>query len=200
MRHRTIKSLRTAPLRHSISLVGFLLSESREIAPGTCPSRCRESRPTILPNLKSLDRLTFGRLRQSLLLCLLALLFGACGSLKVAVQSEVPHRDAEGKPLPVVVRLYQLSNKERFQKGDFLSLTRSDHKVLEKDILWRKEITLFPNSELVLKEERKKGAEYFGVMALFREKGKAWRQVVDLNKLWILSVKIKIREREIIVD
>jgi len=72
--------------------------------------------------------------------------------------------------------------------------------VLEKDILWRKEITLFPNSELVIREERKKGAEYFAVMALFREKGKAWRQVVDLNKLWTLSVKVKIWEREISVD
>ncbi|MBV6471059.1 MAG: hypothetical protein NBKEAIPA_02986 [Nitrospirae bacterium] len=141
-----------------------------------------------------------GRRLLLLVTCLFPLFFGACGSLKLSVQSEVPHRDAEGKPLPVVVRLYQLSDKERFQKGDFLSLARSDHKVLEKDILWRKEITLFPNSELVLKEERKKGAEYFGVMALFREKGKAWRQVVDLNKLWTLSVKIKIREREIIVD
>lgn len=115
----------------------------------------------------------------------------------MTLQSDVPQRDAVGKPLPVVVRLYQLSSKERFEKTDFLSLVKNDQKLLEKDILWRKEVTLFPNTELVLKEERKKGAQYFAVMALFREKGAAWQQVVDLGKLWTLSVKVKVQERTI---
>lgn len=54
------------------------------------------------------------------------------------------------------MRLYQLSSKDRFEKADFLSLVKSDQKLLEQDILWRKETVLFPSAELVVKEDRKK--------------------------------------------
>ncbi|MDF0673906.1 MAG: type VI secretion system lipoprotein TssJ [Nitrospira sp.] len=131
---------------------------------------------------------------------LLALAVGACGSLKVTLSSQVPPRDERGQPLPVVMRLYQLSSKDRFEKADFLSLVKSDQKLLEQDILWRKETVLFPSAELVVKEDRKKGAKYFAVVALFREKGTTWRQVVDLGRLWPLSVKVKVYARTVTVD
>lgn len=132
---------------------------------------------------------------------LLALVVGACGSLKVTLlSSQAPQRDVNGKPLPVVMRLYQLSSKDRFEKTDFQSLLKSDQKLLEQDILWRKETVLSPNAELVVKEDRKKGAKYFAVVALFREKGTTWRQVVDLGRLWSLSVKVKVHEQKVTVD
>lgn|SRR5574340_240789 len=139
--------------------------------------------------------------RQILALCisLSAVLMSACGSLKVTLSSEVPQSDAAGKPLPVVVRLYQLSSKDKFQKADFLSLLKNDKALLDKDILWREETTLRPNAEMAIKEERKKGAKYFAVMALFRDKdkGTVWRQVVDLDELWILSVNVKVQKRTV---
>lgn len=98
------------------------------------------------------------------------------------------------------MRLYQLSSKDRFEKTDFQSLLKSDQKLLEQDILWRKETVLSPNAELVVKEDRKKGAKYFAVMVLFREKGTTWRQVVDLGRLWSLSVKVKVHEQKVTVD
>src|ERR1051325_963690 len=98
-----------------------------------------------------------------LLVLLFALSVAACGSIKVTAQTDVPQRDARGQPLQVVLRFYQLSSKDRFQKADFLALFRNDQKLLDKDLLWRKEMTLLPHSELVLKEGRKKGAKYLGV-------------------------------------
>lgn len=139
--------------------------------------------------------------RQIIVLCisLSALVMSACGSLKVTLSSEVPQVDAAGKPLPVVVRLYQLSSKDKFQKADFLSLLKNDKTLLDKDVLWREETTLRPNTEMAIKEERKKGAKYFAVMALFRDKdkGTVWRQVVDLDELWILSVNVKVQKRTV---
>lgn len=146
------------------------------------------------------DKHTFPSVRRGIILfavSLLALAVSACGSLKIALSSEVPQVDAAGNPLPVAVRLYQLSSKDRFQKADFLSLVKADEKTLGNDVLWRKETTLRPNTEMAIKEGRKKGAKYFAVMALFRDKdkGTVWRQVVDLDELWILSVNVKVQKR-----
>jgi type VI secretion system protein VasD len=92
--------------------------------------------------------------------------------------------DDSGAPLPVVVRVYQLRHKEKFDEASFKSLWKSDKDVLEGDLLERKELTLHPESEVVLELEvdRKKGADYIGVMALFRKPdGNSWRQVLSTD-------------------
>ncbi len=137
---------------------------------------------------------SFGQGIRLIFVMLLVLAVSACGSLKVNISTEVPHRDAEKKPLPVTVRLYQLSSKDKFQKADFLSLLKDDEKLLGTDKLWKEQITLFPNTEMTKQVERQKGAKYFAVVALFRGKSPVFRQVVDLDELWFLSVNVKVQE------
>lgn len=126
---------------------------------------------------------------------------GCTSSVKVTlISSQHVNPDKSGKPLSVVVRVYQLSNKERFEKADFLSLVKADQRVLDKDLLSRREVTLLPDSREVIKEDRKDGAEFIGVMALFREGDQVWRRVVSLKDLWIKSVKVRLEQRAITVD
>lgn len=126
---------------------------------------------------------------------------GCSSSLKVTlISSEHVNPDKSGKPLSVVVRVYQLTNKDRFEKAEFLSLVKADQRLLDKDLLSRREVTLLPDSKEVIKEDRKDGAEYIGVMALFREGDQVWRKVVTLKNLWIKSVKVRLDQRAITID
>src|SRR6188508_194117 len=53
--------------------------------------------------------------------------------------------DESGAPLSVIVRVYQLRNRERFERADFRALWKNDEKILEGDLLERREITVYPD-------------------------------------------------------
>lgn len=90
----------------------------------------------------------------------------------------------DGAPLPVIVRVYQLRQKEKFEQASFTALWKGDKELLESDVLERRELTLHPESELTveLEVETKKGAEYIGVLALFRKPDNdAWKKIMSTN-------------------
>jgi type VI secretion system protein VasD len=97
--------------------------------------------------------------------------------------------DESGAPLSVVVRVYQLRNRERFDRADFRALWRNDEKVLEGDLLERREVTVYPETKasIELQVDAKKGVQFLGVMALFRKpEGELWRQVMSSDvSTWI---------------
>ena len=134
-------------------------------------------------------------------IAIVLLVIAACtSSVKVTlISSDHLNPDKNGKPLSVVVRVYQLSSKDRFEKADFLSLVKTDQRVLDKDLLLRREVTLLPDSKEVIQEDRKDGAQYIGVMAIFREGDQVWRKVVALKDLWIKSIKLKVDQRTLTI-
>jgi len=97
--------------------------------------------------------------------------------------------DESGAPLSVVVRVYQLRNRERFDRADFRALWRDEEKVLEGDVLERREVTVYPETKasVELQVDQKKGVQFLGVMALFRKpEGELWRQVMSSDvSTWI---------------
>ena len=97
--------------------------------------------------------------------------------------------DESGAPLSVIVRVYQLRNRERFERADFRALWKNDEKVLEGDLLERKEITVYPEAKtsVELQVDQKKGVQFLGIMALFRKpEGEQWRQVTSSDvSSWI---------------
>lgn len=91
------------------------------------------------------------------------------------------NQDDAGEALPVVVRVYQLRGKDKFQQATFKALWKSDKELLEGDLLDRKELTVHPDSETVLDLDLdvKHGAAFFGVMALFRKPDvMSWKELV----------------------
>ena len=96
--------------------------------------------------------------------------------------SEILNPDRNGKPLSLVVRLYQLSGKEKFEQATYQALLKGDHKVLEGELLSKSEVTLHPNSREVMKIDPGKDALYIGIMALFREpQAQRWRQIIPVR-------------------
>jgi type VI secretion system protein VasD len=91
------------------------------------------------------------------------------------------NQDDTGEALPVVVRMYQLRGKDKFQQATFKALWKNDKELLEGDLLDRKEFTVHPDSETVLDLDLdvKHGAAFFGVMALFRKPDVlSWKELV----------------------
>ena len=91
------------------------------------------------------------------------------------------NQDDSGEALPVVVRVYQLKGKDKFQRATFTELWKKDKELLEGDLLDRKELTMLPDSETVLDLDLnvKQGAAFFGVMALFRKPDvMSWKELV----------------------
>ncbi len=110
------------------------------------------------------------------------------------------NQDDTGYSLPVLVRVYQLKGKDKFQQATFNDLWKSDKEVLGDDLVDRKEITVQPGTkaELEIDLEVKRGATYLGVMALFRKHDvEGWRQIVEASSSALNPMTPKVK---LIVD
>lgn len=118
-----------------------------------------------------------------LLFGLLGLLSCSQASLRLQVRAD-EHLNAnpESGALPVVVRIYQLSEVSAFERASFEALWREDATVLSESLLLKHEIHVSPGmNETGLKMSRQQGARYVGVVALFRDpSGNHWRSVAYL--------------------
>lgn len=106
------------------------------------------------------------------------------------------NQDDSGASLPVVVRIYQLRAKDKFQQGTFKALWKADKELLEGDLLDRKEITVRPDAETVLDLELdvKHGASFLGVMALFRKPDvEGWKYLVPAETSMFNPLTPKVR-------
>src|SRR5207247_10365608 len=74
---------------------------------------------------------------------------------------------ANGQPLSVVVRVYQLKDKGRLESADYNAVWKSDKETLSDDLLERQERTLEPGTQDTLEIRANPAANYIGVVALF---------------------------------
>lgn len=102
-----------------------------------------------------------------------------------------------GSGLPVMVRIYQLRDRDKFENASFRSLWKQDREFLGDDLVSRKDLILHPESETLvdLAVEVKKGVEYVGIMALFRNpEGNSWRKVLssDLSGIPFMTPEVRV--------
>ncbi|WP_263264700.1 type VI secretion system lipoprotein TssJ [Pseudomonas sp. RIT-PI-S] len=92
--------------------------------------------------------------------------------------------DATGKPLSVVLRVYQLASLERFASADADSLWSAPNEALGNTLVESRELTLLPGLGQRDKWPLSKAARYVGVAAFFRdEAGGRWKVAFDANSL-----------------
>ena len=92
--------------------------------------------------------------------------------------------DADGKPLSVVMRVYQLTDLERFASADADTLWDSPEKALGNTLVEAREITLLPGMGQIDQWPLVKNARYVGVAAFFRDEQDArWKVAFDANSL-----------------
>lgn len=125
------------------------------------------------------------------------LLLSACTSsnVKVALNaSESLNPDANHQSLPVVARIYQLKDKQQFESANFNTLWKDDNQYLSKDLLSKEEILIYPGDKKTISLLRQEGAEYIGIVALFRDyKEGTWRTLVPAKR----KVKLEASENKI---
>jgi type VI secretion system protein VasD len=107
------------------------------------------------------------------------------------------NKDISGKPLSVVVRLYQLKDAEEFSRLTFDTLAsgRPESELLGQDLLEKNEVILVPGAKYVGKEKLKDDAKYVGVVALFRQPDPHyWRYLVEADKVRAGGLSFKVQD------
>ncbi len=106
--------------------------------------------------------------------------------------------DANGQPLSVVVRVYQLKDKGRLEAADYNAILRSEKETLSDDLLERQERMVQPGTQEMLEIQTNPMANYIGAVALFRNpSGDTWRQIIPINKSKAQRLTVTLREQTI---
>jgi len=109
--------------------------------------------------------------------------------------------NAEGRPSPLVLRVYELKSMSHFLKADFLSLYEKDENALGRELVRKEEITINPNEKHTVYFEPKEDTSAVGVFAALRQYDQGrWRVAADVlpNKfllmhIWVGGTSIKIQ-------
>jgi type VI secretion system protein VasD len=113
------------------------------------------------------------------------------GKIEVSLKS---NPDGNGKPSPVVVRIYELKDASSFAKADFDKLYPEDAQVLAADLLLREERILRPGEQHVISpREVQKDTRFLAVFAAYRDLDRAtWRAVlaVPQNRTTTFTVNV----------
>jgi type VI secretion system protein VasD len=93
------------------------------------------------------------------------------------------NRDANGRPLSVVVRLYQLKDNKGFSRLGFDAVARGQREedLFPKELESSQEMILIPGTTQSLTDKLSPDAKYIGVVAVFRSPDTrgGWRFLVD---------------------
>lgn len=98
----------------------------------------------------------------------------------------VINRDATGKPLSIVVRLYQLKQPNDFNQltFDLAASGRSDADILGTSVVQKNELILVPGAQFSDKELLAPETKYIGVIAFFRRPDtNYWHYLIDAEEV-----------------
>ena len=91
--------------------------------------------------------------------------------------------DSEGRPSPIVVRIYQLQSAAKFNNADFFGLYDDAAGELGADLIAFDEFTLRPGQSMDYQAQFKPTAKFVGIIAAFRDINSAqWRADLELSK------------------
>lgn len=90
--------------------------------------------------------------------------------------------DQNGRPSPVVVKVFELSSRTIFDTQDFFTLYESPENVLGPDLIKKDELELQPDGSVDYKMALNKNARYVGIVVAYRDiDGARWRAVVEVE-------------------
>jgi type VI secretion system protein VasD len=94
--------------------------------------------------------------------------------------SDRVNRDAEGRSLATLLRLYQVRDLSALQMASFEDMLETPKETLGDALLATDEITLYPGQVTVRRFERNTQADFLIAMAVFRSPvGSAWRTIQE---------------------
>ena len=100
--------------------------------------------------------------------------------------------DANGRPSPVVVRVYQLKTDAAFKGAEFFALYDDDQKVLGQELISRDEFVLAPSEKKTIDVAVSKETRFVGALAAFRDiRNAQWRGLVVAAPRSSLNVAVE---------
>lgn len=111
-------------------------------------------------------------------------------NLKLTASDKV-NPDLNGRPSPVVVRLFELRHPVTFENADFFSLYERAKESLTPDLVAVEELELRPGETVDLKLSVEEGSRYVGVLAAYRDLPEtSWRYTVQATPAQVTEADI----------
>lgn len=130
-----------------------------------------------------------------------ALLMAGCATQSpVTIKSESTaniNPDNKGKPLSIVLRIYQMKSKDKFNEltfDEFMSGKQASE-LLGDSLVVSNEIVLLPNSSTSINDIVQTNTRYIGVIGFFRKPdGNYWRALLDADAVRRKGLTLKVDE------
>ncbi len=107
--------------------------------------------------------------------------------------SDVINPDGEGRPSPIVVRLYELKNLGTFNTIEFFPLYNEEAATLGDDLVYREEFSLIPGGKKLYTRTPAADTQYLAVIAAFRNIDQAtWKAAVPIPAERITNLIIQL--------
>ncbi|KQZ86730.1 MULTISPECIES: type VI secretion system lipoprotein TssJ [unclassified Pseudomonas] len=102
-------------------------------------------------------------------------------NLKLSASDQL-NPDINGRPSPIVVRLFELKHPVAFESADFFSLYERAAKSLAPDLVASEELQLRPGEHHELKLSVQSQSRYVGILAAYRDLSETrWRYTVPIT-------------------
>ena len=102
-------------------------------------------------------------------------------NLKLTASDQL-NPDLNGRPSPIVVRLFELKHPVTFENADFFSLYERAKESLAPDLMASEELELRPGETVELKLSVEEGSRYVGILAAYRDLPETkWRYTVQVT-------------------
>lgn len=99
--------------------------------------------------------------------------------------------DPEGRPSPVIARIYQLATRDDFDRARFFDLYDRDRDVLGASELARTDIAIHPGEHLDFSRQLDAKTRSIAIMVAFRSIYSArWRAVVDVPEPGVRTLRV----------
>ncbi|MBC3363631.1 type VI secretion system lipoprotein TssJ [Pseudomonas sp. SWRI154] len=107
------------------------------------------------------------------------------------IASDQLNLDLNGRPSPVVVRLFELKHPVAFENANFFSLYERAGESLSADLLASEELELRPGETIRLRLDIAGGGRYVGVLAAYRDLPQAqWRYTLPVAAVRVTEVSL----------
>lgn len=118
-------------------------------------------------------------------------------NLKLTASDQV-NPDLNGRPSPVVVRLFELKHPVAFENADFFSLYERAKEPLAPDMVASEELELRPGETVELKLSLQEGSRYVGVLAAYRDlPDSRWRYTLQVTPVGITDADLTLDQNGI---
>ncbi|MEE5067451.1 type VI secretion system lipoprotein TssJ [Pseudomonas alliivorans] len=118
-------------------------------------------------------------------------------NLKLTASDQV-NPDLNGRPSPVVVRLFELKHPVAYENADFFSLYERAKESLAPDMVASEELELRPGETVELKLSLQEGSRYVGVLAAYRDlPDSRWRYTLQVTPVEITDADLTLDQNGI---